>query len=254
VDGDDPRGSAVPVSWRNALSWRWAPEMPRPLKGGFLTVLYAAGAMADASGRLRFKDGRTITRKQLAGAAGSDLREASRYAHAAVAAGVLGIEGEQKNGAAPLYLLLLNPCPDWSAAVASLESTRRKRPKKPPPWRAETGPDQRGPAPPVDEPDQRGPAPLVREQDPKVTERDRPPTDQRGPAPHDQRGPAPPQPRETQGNPHVLVDVDDQRAGVAHAREAAKIDFKSCEKCDAVLDRDGTCFVCAPVRSSGAWP
>lgn len=61
VDEQDSRKEGgVPNSFGNALAWKWTRQMPRGLKGGFLTMLYALRAMAAASGELRFKDGKPI--------------------------------------------------------------------------------------------------------------------------------------------------------------------------------------------------
>ena len=199
---DRPPGSSLPASWRNALAWRWAPSMPKQLKGGFLTMLYVAGAMCDPAGLLRFnskdgRPGRPITRNQLARAAGCDPKDASRYLHAAEAAGVMTVVGARKNGAAPLYTLCMHPVPNWNAAVHSLGASKRKRPtKKPAPWHPKDQGDQGGRSPSVEDSDQGGPAPSVRPQYPMGTEGDRPPTDRGGPAPFDLGGPAPSHSRE----------------------------------------------------------
>lgn len=117
-----------------AVAWRWTKEMPRPLRGGFLTLLYALSALADTTGRLRFaRDGKPIRISDIAQAAGCDEKDCRRYLLAAEASGIVLIQGERKRGRATLYIILVTPVPDWGAAVASLAGTRRK-PRTPPPW------------------------------------------------------------------------------------------------------------------------
>jgi hypothetical protein len=125
---------SVPHAFRLAVAWRWAKEMPRPLRGGFLTLLYAMSALADSNGRLRFsRDGKAVRISDIAAAAGCDEKDGRRYLLAAEAAGIVIVVGERKRGRATLYTILVSPSPDWGAAVASLSSSRRK-PRTPPPW------------------------------------------------------------------------------------------------------------------------
>ncbi len=136
MSADEQAGRAdggVPHAYRNALFWRWAPAMPARLPAAFVTVLYACGAAADKGGRLRFRDGKPIRIRDLAAAAKADEKDVRRYLDAAIAAGVLGVEGERRRGTPTLYVLLLSPRPDWGAAVASLAASRRKS-RKAPPW------------------------------------------------------------------------------------------------------------------------
>ncbi|MEU7431065.1 hypothetical protein AB0B07_09435 [Streptomyces sioyaensis] len=126
-------GGSVPHAFRNALFWRWAPAMPKGIPASLVTVLYALGAAADTAGRLRFRDGKAIRIKDIAAAVKADEKDVRRYLTAAIAAGVVGIQGEARRGRATLYVLILSPRPDWTAAVASLGATKRK-PRKAPPW------------------------------------------------------------------------------------------------------------------------
>lgn len=109
--------------FRNRLFWRWADEMPRPLREGFLKVLHAFGAGANAAGSMVFRDGRVITLKEIARAACVDPKDARRYIDAAQAAGVVTMAGERKRGHTPVYTALVIDSPDWEAAVAHLRVT-----------------------------------------------------------------------------------------------------------------------------------
>lgn len=194
--------------------------LPRELKGGFLTMLYVLGSMSDPSGRLRFNDarGKPITRGQLAKGAGCDLKDASRYLHAAEAARVLTVDGVRRRGAAPLYILLMNPAPDWTAAATALAESKRKRPTKAAaPWRPPPDADQGGRSPSVTGSNQGGPAPSLDRPAPAATEGDRPPTDRGGPAPFDQGGPAPHRPGVLQEVVQEMADLGAQ--GADRARE-----------------------------------
>ncbi|MFC8271113.1 hypothetical protein ACFUJR_00930 [Streptomyces sp. NPDC057271] len=124
---------SVPNAYGNALAWRWSREMPTALRRGFLTLLYALRAMANANGELRFPDG-PIRIQDIAKAAGSNEKDTRRYLNAGIAAGVVAVKGEQKRGKATLYTLVLCPMPDWGAAENSLKSTRRPPAKDPAPW------------------------------------------------------------------------------------------------------------------------
>lgn len=152
-------GGSVPHAFRNALFWRWVPDMPKGIPASLVTVLYALGAAADTAGRLRFRDGKAIRIKDVAAAVKADEKDVRRYLTAAIAAGVVGIQGEARRGRATLYVLILSPRPDWTAAVTSLETTKRK-PRKAPPWVENGGvspePENGGHAPelPADQPDE----------------------------------------------------------------------------------------------------
>lgn len=118
-----PSGSSVAHAYGNALARQWAPAMPRPLTGGFLTTLYALRTLASADGRLRYeRDGAAITLAQIAAACRSDQKDVRLYLQAAVAAGVLAVvedgHGQGKTrGRAVMYALLLCPTPDWERAA-----------------------------------------------------------------------------------------------------------------------------------------
>ncbi|MFF9910648.1 hypothetical protein [Streptomyces sp. NPDC013457] len=124
---------SVPNAYGNALAWRWSREMPTALRRGFLTLLYALRAMANASGEIRFPDG-PIRIQDIAKAAGASEKDARRYLNAAIAAGVVFVKGEQRRGKPTLYVLMNDPSPDWGAAESSLKSSRRPAGKTPAPW------------------------------------------------------------------------------------------------------------------------
>ncbi|MFE7273008.1 hypothetical protein [Streptomyces sp. NPDC057623] len=131
---------SVPLAYGNALAWKWSREMPTPLRRGFLTLLYALRAMANASGELRFHSDRQPIRIQdIARAAGASEKDARRYLDAAIRAGVVVVKGERKRGKPTLYVILPTPWPDWKAAEDYLKSTARKPGKRPAPWSKEAG-------------------------------------------------------------------------------------------------------------------
>ncbi|MFJ4907701.1 hypothetical protein ACIQCR_24700 [Streptomyces sp. NPDC093249] len=112
-----PTGGSVPHAWGNALARQWAPALPRPLLGSFLTTLYALRVLAAADGRLRYaRDGAAVTITQIATAARSDQKDVREYLRAAVAAGVVGITSAAP-GRAVEYALLLCPSPNWDKAA-----------------------------------------------------------------------------------------------------------------------------------------
>ncbi|MFF3398275.1 hypothetical protein ACFYW6_07150 [Streptomyces sp. NPDC002659] len=128
---------SVPNAYGNALAWRWSREMPTALRRGFLTLLYALRAMANANGELRFPD-KPIRIQDIAKAAGADEKDARRYVNAGIAAGVIGVKGEQRRGRATLYTLMVVPDPDWGAAEDSLKRSRRPSGKTAAPWQSTT--------------------------------------------------------------------------------------------------------------------
>lgn len=131
---------SVPHAYGNALAWKWSREMPTPLRRGFLTLLYALRAMANASGELRFHSDRQPIRIQdIARAAGASEKDARRYLDAAIRAGVVVVKGERKRGKPTLYVILPTPWPDWKAAESHLKATARKPGKDPAPWSKEAG-------------------------------------------------------------------------------------------------------------------
>lgn len=129
-DEGQPQGQAsgsVPHAYRTKLFWHWAPAMPKGLTSSFVAVLYALASASDPAGYVRFRDGKAIRIKDIAAACKVDEKDARRYLRAAIAAGVVGVKGEQRRGRAALYVLVLLSDPDWGAAVDSLRSTRRKQ-------------------------------------------------------------------------------------------------------------------------------
>ncbi|WP_442803451.1 hypothetical protein OG411_19185 [Streptomyces pseudogriseolus] len=131
---------SVPNAFGNALAWRWSRQMPTALRRGFLTLLYALRAMANAAGELRFSGDRQPIRIQdIAKAAGASEKDARRYLDAAIHAGVVVVKGERKRGKPTLYVIVPNPYPDWRAAEDHLKSTARKPGKRPAPWAQDTG-------------------------------------------------------------------------------------------------------------------
>lgn len=203
----DHASGSVPHAYRNALYWRWAKDLPRPLRGGFVTTLYALATAANTHGVLRMRDGRPIRVQSVAAAACSDLKDVRRWLTAAEAAGVVTTEQAPRRGTPTVYVLVISPRPDWSAAVASLESTRRVRPKKDPaPWPEPEATELGGPAPQVP-PQSSGDRP------PNSGEGDwgdRPPNELGGPAPFEMGGPAPQRPRGTHELPQEEADAGGQ--------------------------------------------
>lgn len=193
----DHASGGVPHAYRNALYWRWTRELPKPLRGGFLTVLYALATAANTSGKLRMRDGAPIRVQSLAAASCSDIKDVRRWLAAAVAAGVVATEQPPGPGRPTVYVLVICPSPDWTAAVAALEAKRRRRPtKEAAPWAEEAAPEMGGPAPHSGEAN-RGDRPP---KSPEGEWGDRPPLEMGGPAPLEMGGPAPQRPRVT----HVL--------------------------------------------------
>lgn len=181
--------------------------MPRGLRGGFLTVLYALGAMADTTGRLRFaRDGKAIRISDIAAAAGCDQKDARRYLLAAEAAGVVSVEGERKRGRPSLYVILVSPVPDWGAAVSSLGSSRRK-PRQAPPWLEGDQEKNGGESPELFEPKNGGHTPELSALDHKK-ERGTHPLWSSGDSPPNGSGDSPPNnPGITHELPHEMADV-----------------------------------------------
>ncbi|MGW3417032.1 hypothetical protein [Streptomyces phaeochromogenes] len=136
VQPEPTTGGSVPHNWGNALARRWAPDLPRPLTGGFLTCLYALRTLASADGFLRYaRDGKGIALTDIVRACRSDERDVRTYLSAAIAAGVLATAGARRRGVAAVYVLLLSPRPNWAAAAAVVESSRRrKKGAEPAPW------------------------------------------------------------------------------------------------------------------------
>jgi hypothetical protein len=164
---------SVPNAFRNALFWRWAPAMPTGLPSSFVTVLYALAAAADPAGKVKFRDGKAIRIKDIAAAAKVDEKDCRRYINAAIAAGVVGVEGEQRRGRASLYVLVVNPEPAWQAAVSSLDSTRRKA-RKAPPWLSDDDNKNGGVGPELSEEENGGHAPELQDPEPEEERGTRP--------------------------------------------------------------------------------
>ncbi|MDI9885341.1 hypothetical protein QMZ92_13285 [Streptomyces sp. HNM0645] len=136
---------SVPHAYGNALAWRWSREMPTALRRGFLTLLYALRAMANANGELRFPD-KPIRIQDIAKAAAVREKDARRYLDAAIAAGVVAVKGERRRGKPTLYTLMVTPMPDWGAAEKVLSDTRRQPGRGAAPWQpAEESSGHRGP-------------------------------------------------------------------------------------------------------------
>ncbi|WP_328739912.1 hypothetical protein OHA91_22925 [Streptomyces erythrochromogenes] len=193
---DKTWNNSVPHDFRNALYWRWAKEIPRPLRGGFLTLLYAMASAANTAGVLRMRDGTVIRVQSIARGCASDIKEVRRWLAAAEAAGVVGVQGERVRGIPTVYTILIAPRPDWAAAVASLTASRRVRPKKAAaPW-SEEEQNLGGPAPQAEDPSWGDRPPNFADE----SLGDRPPNPKGGPAPLGLGGPAPQGPRGS----HVL--------------------------------------------------
>lgn len=118
--------------FRNRLFWRWADEMPRPLREGFLKTMHALGAGANAAGRMVFRDGTPITMKQIARAACVDQKDARRYIDAGQAAGLVTMTGERKRGSTPVYAAVVVDSPNWAAAVEWLRATKAEPKRRTP--------------------------------------------------------------------------------------------------------------------------
>lgn len=210
-------GGSVPQAFRVTLAWHWAKDMPRQLRGGFLTALYALTALADASGQVRFnRDKKPIRISDIAVAAGCDQKDVRRYLAAAEASGVVTVLGEKRRGRANLYVILVAPKPDWGAAVACLDSTRRA-PRKPPPWVPETAEKKGGESPELFEPEFGGLTPeLWAQSENKV--RGTHPRMSSGDSPPNGSGDSPPNnPGVTQEVSHAMADVVSQPQVVAPA-------------------------------------
>lgn len=126
---DRPSGSPA-NAFGNALVWKWSREMPRSMKTGFLTTMYACRAMCAANGQLRFPDGKAMRLRDIARAAGCREQDARRYMDAAILAGLVSIIGERKRGKATLYALNAMCWPNWKAAEDYLRATARRRPER----------------------------------------------------------------------------------------------------------------------------
>ncbi|WP_432184882.1 hypothetical protein [Streptomyces tendae] len=138
-DDQAPASGSVPNAFGNALAWKWTRQMPTSIRRtGLPTLLYALRAMANPAGELRFADRKPIRIQDIAKAACADEKDARRYVDAAIRAGVVTIRGQRKRGVPTLYVLLVHPFPDWTAAADYLKSTARKPGKRPAAWSEDT--------------------------------------------------------------------------------------------------------------------
>ncbi|MFI1472075.1 hypothetical protein [Streptomyces wuyuanensis] len=245
---------SVPHAYRNALFWRWAPNMPKGLSSSFVTVLYALAAASDPAGRVRFRDGKAIRIKDIAAACKADEKDVRRYLQAAIVAGVVAVQGEQRRGRASLYVLVLSPSPDWDAAVSSLDSTKRNRAERtPPPWRSEQTEKNGGRPPELSEHENGGPPPELpapgdekeRGTAPRTSSGDRPPFGS-GDRPPNNPGKAKELPQdmaEVVFKPQVVGAAEPQKIDSAHEQDhhdEQPRDFTRCARChERMVPRPG---------------
>lgn len=189
--------------------------MPRPLHGGFLTLLYALGTAANTEGRLRFRDGKAIRIQDIARAVGSSEKDTRRYINAAIAARVVGYEKPPKRGRATVYRLIVEAYPMWDLAAESLLLSRpNRKDAAPPPWRedqeqASTGaPESSGVGDPNRDDEEFGsPTPEVTDGTGQRSSGHRDTLEFGSPTPQQFGSPTPEQPRVPQGFPTVGADV-----------------------------------------------
>ncbi|MFG2993982.1 hypothetical protein ACGFZK_32605 [Streptomyces sp. NPDC048257] len=204
----DHTSGGVPHSFRNILYWRWSRELPRPLKQGFVKLLYALGTAANTRGELRFaRDGKPMRISDIASGAVMDEKDCLRHIDAAIAAGVVAVVGTRRRGTQTVYQVMVLPHPDWTAAVASLEASQptKKRARKPAPWQEEPAEEFGGPPPELESPSSGGGPRNFPEQ----SSGGGPPNEFRGRSPERFRGRSPEQPRVTQVLPQDSADVGD---------------------------------------------
>jgi hypothetical protein len=197
--------------------------MPTALRRGFLTLLYAVRAMANASGELRFPD-KPIRIQDIAKASGASEKDARRYINAAIAAGVIVVKGEQRRGKPTLYVLMVDPSPDWGAAESSLKSTRRPSGKGPAPWQdtressGDRDPNQFG-----------GPRPELEAPEPEEV---RAPATRMGSGPRDPNGSGPRDPN----NPGTTHESSHDGAGVVFKPQV--VGAAEVQQIDSAQDQD----------------
>ncbi|MEV6833539.1 hypothetical protein AB0N17_03245 [Streptomyces sp. NPDC051133] len=244
--------------------------MPAALKRAHLhTLLYAARSMANASGELRFHGDRKPMRiRDIARAAGADEKDTRDRLEAARLAGVLGVVGERKRGRSALYVLVLAPAPDWSAAVAHLEGAkalreearqRREAERRAAPWVEENG----GRTPELEGPENGGPPPELRGPEQK-SERGTAPRMSSGDRPPNGSGDRPPNnPGRTQDltqdgaevlpQPQVVGPPGEQNEAQDTPRADPADGFTRCARCgDPMLPRYGrtTHAHCQPLTTA----
>ncbi|MFC4608806.1 hypothetical protein ACFO9E_13400 [Streptomyces maoxianensis] len=278
-DQADRASGSLPHAYRNRIFWNWAPAMPAGLSSSFVTVLYALGTAADTAGLVRFKnDGKAIRIKDIAAACKADEKDVRRYLEAAIAAGVVAVEGERRRGRAAVYVLILEPRPDWGAAVDVLATTKRKRAeRKPPPWRVDDVPgadENGGRSPELPEGENGGPPPELppihheeeRGTAPRMGSGDRPPFGS-GDRPPNNPGSTKELPHETAevvGQPqvdgapvlHKIDSREEQTPPDGHVDDEPPLAFTRCAVChERMVPRPGrtTHKHCtpAPVRQEG---
>ncbi|MFE6223308.1 hypothetical protein [Streptomyces sp. NPDC057854] len=207
-------GGSVAHAYGNALARQWAPALPRPLTGGFLTLLYALRVLASADGRLRYeRDGRAITLPQIAKACRSDQKDVRDYLEAAVAAGVVAIVDDGhgtggRRGRAVMYSLVLCPTPDWERAAGLVWIAQQKKKEqrearalaRKAAAAAQTSGDS-APAPVDDTSGDSAPTPA------DDTSGDSAPTQVGGQCPEEVGGQCPDHPGSTQVKPHDVAEV-----------------------------------------------
>lgn len=215
---------SVPHAFGTALAWKWSRAMPRGCKGGFLTMLYALRALAAASGQIKFTgDNQPIRIQDIAQAAGCREKDGRRYIEAAIRAGVVTVEGERRRGKPTLYILVVSPWPDWTAADDYLKATAR--PRKADDGQPEPGSGHSGPNPRSSENGPQRPEPpgdLAEETPDTVRAAEaRMGSGRRGPNGSGHRGPN--IPGSTHGVSHEVADVVPQQPVPAGARKEDQI-------------------------------
>ena len=241
---------SVPNAFGNALAWKWTRQMPAAVRrSGLPTLLYALRAMANAAGELRFTgDRKPIRIQDIAKAACCDEKDARRYLEAAEKAGVVMVRGERRRGRPTLYIVVPQPWPDWEAAAAHLDGTKRERTaRKPAPWVEKHDEKFGGRSPELEWSEFGGPPPEltggtedeVRGTAPRMSSGDRPPIGS---------GDRPP------NNPGVSQEISHERAEVVSQPQvdgstARKIDLHEKQpRADPPADASGSLNRCADCR------
>lgn len=210
---DSRASGSVPNAFGNALAWKWTRSMPPAVRrSGLPTLLYALRAMANAAGELRFTgDRKPIRIQDIAKAACCDEKDARRYLEAAEKAGVVMVRGERRRGRPTLYIVVPQPWPDWGAAAAHLEATKRDRPgRKPGPWTENTDTEVQGAPPELDETKVQGTAPGTYRRYGNESSGDRPPYEFGGRPPNGSGDRPPNNPGDSQETTHERAEVSFQ--------------------------------------------